>query len=155
AALGGPAGSRAALRIGVAGARARRADVGALRAAGVPVLVPLPVRGVAAAEAVPWWGEADLADRPSPGAARLAAAALAALHRRPLTPAARYQPPLRLLARHARAVLELAPYWAPGSASWWTSCARGRPRGRWPSACTATSRPIRSWSAPARSGSST
>src|SRR5690606_22372884 len=72
AALGGPAGSRAALRIGVAGARARRADVGALRAAGVPVLVPLPVRGVAAAEAVPWWGEADLAERPCPGAARLA-----------------------------------------------------------------------------------
>lgn len=109
--LGRPAEPWAVLKIGATAVPSHRRDVRALRDAGVPVLVPAAVRGVAVAESVRWWGRSDLARRPRPEEAHLAGAALAALHRVPAHPKVRRQNPEHLIDRHARAVLNLLPSW--------------------------------------------
>ncbi|MCJ1696059.1 phosphotransferase [Rathayibacter caricis] len=74
-------GSRV-VKIVAPGAASRVADVARVQAAlaghGVPVLVPTVIRD--GASATEWWGDGDLAERPSVDAAAAAGVALARLH---------------------------------------------------------------------------
>jgi aminoglycoside phosphotransferase (APT) family kinase protein len=64
----------------------------ALEHAGVPVLRPSALPGVAGAETVPWWGDGDLAGIPLPAAAGTAGRTLARLHAAHRIPATPFEP---------------------------------------------------------------
>jgi aminoglycoside phosphotransferase (APT) family kinase protein len=62
----------------------RQQAMDALDSAGVPVIRPVAVAGIAGVETVDWWGDGDLTATPLPSAAHAAGVALARLHTAPL-----------------------------------------------------------------------